>query len=64
MEQIGYLKNGRVVFIGVDVGQALLVFFEGVSIAGIAKETWIKRNWTIQFPLVLAYTVISHKSQR
>ena len=64
------LKNGSVgVFTGVQ-GDGLLVFFEGVGVVEISKETWIKRNRTghrtgsvTQYPLVLAYAVTCHKSQ-
>lgn len=65
------LKNGSVgVFTGVQ-GDGLLVFFEGVGVVEISKETWIKRNRTghrtgsvTQYPLVLAYAVTCHKSQQ
>lgn len=65
------LKNGSVgVFTGVQ-GDGLLVFYEGVGVVEISKETWIKRNRTghrtgsvTQYPLVLAYAVTCHKSQQ
>ena len=65
------LKNGSLgVFTGVR-GDDLLVFFEDVGVVEISRQTWIKRNLTgqrmggvTQFPLVLAYAVTCHKSQR
>ena len=64
------LRNGSFgLFTGVR-GDVLLVFFEGVGIVEIGRETWIKRNRNgqkvgsvTQFPIVLAYAVTCHKSQ-
>lgn len=39
------LKNGSIsIFKGI-CGDVFFVFFEGVRVVEIKRETWVKRNW-------------------
>ena len=64
------LKNGSTRIFKGTRGDSLLVFFEGVGVVEINRETWVKRNRNgqkvgsvTQYPIVLAYAVTCHKSQ-
>ena len=64
------LKNGSTRIFKGTRGDSLLVFFEGVGVVEINRETWVKRNRNgqkvgsiTQYPIVLAYVVTCHKSQ-
>ena len=63
------LKNGSTGTFTGTRGDDLLVYFEGVGVVELKKETWIKRNWNgqkvgsvTQYPVVLVYGVTCHKS--